>query len=193
MVKTTIVVLGVLLMAGLVSAQGTSTAGRASVLDIEAGGGYLFGGGAENPGPSLPTYDLGVVVWPVTHWGFAVRFVRGPGHDFYEPIVQSDRTFYGPERLSYNTFTVRYRGLIRPKTFIEAGVGVMANGQFSVQQFLYHTQTYIHTRTSFNGYAIEALVSHRFTRHLGMKAGVTIDFNVETNNFQPLVLGTVGF
>jgi len=45
----------------------------------------------------------------------------------------------------------------------------------------------------FGGFATEILVSRRLTRFFGVKTGLTVDFNSETNTYQPIVLGTVGF
>jgi hypothetical protein len=45
----------------------------------------------------------------------------------------------------------------------------------------------------FDGFALEAFVGRRLTRHFGVKGGVTFDFNFETTNFQPVVLASVGF
>ncbi len=33
-------------------------------VEVSAGAGYVFGGGVENPGPSLPAYNVGVTFWP---------------------------------------------------------------------------------------------------------------------------------
>ena len=38
-------------------------------LEVQVGSGYVWGGGAENPGPSLPTYDVGIALWLNEHWG----------------------------------------------------------------------------------------------------------------------------
>src|SRR5580765_6195060 len=69
---------------------------RQDVVELEGGGGYVFGSGAEDPGPSLPTLDAAVVVWATERWGVAVRRVEGPGEDLYTtPAEIPDRTFLG--------------------------------------------------------------------------------------------------
>jgi hypothetical protein len=43
------------------------------------------------------------------------------------------------------------------------------------------------------GLSLEALVTHPLARHFAVKAGVTYDFVVETNHFQPIALAVVRF
>ena len=47
-------------------------------LDVEFGGGYLFGGAGENPGPSLPVVNVAAVGWLSQEWGVSVGRVAGP-------------------------------------------------------------------------------------------------------------------
>jgi hypothetical protein len=166
---------------------------RWPIAALELGGGYIFGGGAENPGPSVASYDLGGVFWLTSRWGGAVRVVHGPGQDFHEPISSGDRTFFGPENVRYTIVTVRYRWPVRPRTFLEIGGGLMVRGRFTDQEQLHATGQVLHAASDFGGLSIEALVSRHFTRALGVKAGITYDFNPETTNLQPVVLGTIGF
>src|SRR5438874_9770334 len=111
-----------ILVAFVVAAPGAVGAQtRPSFFDVEGGGGYVMGGGAEDPGPSLATYDVGLAAWPTRSVGLAVRVVRGPGKDLHQPVAISDRTFYGPEKLSYTTCTVRYRSPVRGTWHSEVG------------------------------------------------------------------------
>jgi hypothetical protein len=45
----------------------------------------------------------------------------------------------------------------------------------------------------FGGFSLEGFATKALSRHFGIKAGLTYDFNIETNNLQPVVLGTVRF
>jgi len=161
--------------------------------EIEAGGGYVFGGGAEDPGPSLASFDVGTVFWPVAHWGVAFGLVRGPGEDHHDPVEGYDRTFFGPENLAYWTITARYRRETRYSLVGEIGFGLMGGGRFSDLEYLHAQQRWIHVKTVFGGFVLETFWSRPITRHLGVKGGVTFDFNVETNNLQPVLLATVRF
>jgi hypothetical protein len=49
------------------------------------------------------------------------------------------------------------------------------------------------SRTSFGGFSLDAFATRALSRHFGIKGGLTYDFNVETNNLQPLVLGAFRF
>jgi hypothetical protein len=64
---------------------GSATRVRAQIVEIELGGGYVVGGGIENPGPTLPAFDVIGVVWPTDHWGLALRIVAAPGEDLHTP------------------------------------------------------------------------------------------------------------
>lgn len=161
---------------------------------LELGGGYIVGGGAENPGPSVASYDIGGVFWLTSRWGGAVRVVHGPGQDFYdEPVSSGDRTFFGPENVRYTTVTVRHRWPVRRRDFLEIGGGLMLHGRFTDQEQLHATGQVLHAALDFGGLSLEALFSRQFTRAVGIKAGITYDFNPETTNLQPVILGTIGF
>jgi len=43
------------------------------------------------------------------------------------------------------------------------------------------------TDTFFNGFSMEGFWGWRLHPHLGVKGGLTYDFNFETNNLQPVV------
>jgi hypothetical protein len=58
-------------------------------VEFGGGAGYVFGGGAEDPGPSLPAFDAIVFVWPFERWGVGFRWVEGPGEDLHAPIRRS--------------------------------------------------------------------------------------------------------
>jgi len=182
-------------------------------LELQAGPGYARGGGSEDPGPSLATVNLGAAFWFTDRWGIAVRHVEGPGEDLYDPpIVSPDRTFLGPadlsngtviERiflghanLSYNTVTARYRRSLPRLLELNLGFGLMFGGRFdTVMDILTPSGQWVRgeAQTSFLGLSVELLVGKKLTRHFGIKAGVTQDFNFETNNLQPVVMGVFSF
>jgi hypothetical protein len=184
----TVTVLFFFLLTGFVSAQDDP------FLELEAGGGYVVGGGAEDPGPSLGTYDLAVAVWPVRRWGVAYRIVRGPGNDLLKPPIEGgDRLFLGSGRLNYSTVTVRYRRPTPKSTFTEIGFGIMKGGQFADLMYIKALERQVEAETHFSGFALEGFVGRRLTRFLRLKSGITYDFNFETGNFQPVVLASFGF
>lgn len=159
---------------------------HAQRLELEAGVGYVLGGGAENPGPSLPTIDGAVVVWPWAAWGMAVRLVKGPGEDLHEPIVSGDRTFLGQGHLQYWTVTVRRRIAVGDGRAVELGFGQLFGGRFATVQEFHQPPRRVASRdTFFSGFALEGLFMHTLARRLAVKGGVTFDFNVETTNLQP--------
>jgi hypothetical protein len=168
---------------------------QAQRVEVEAGGGYVFAGGAENPGPSLATVDVGVVVWPWTKWGVAVRLVEGPGEDLHEPVISADRTFLGQADLHYWTVTVRRRIALTNARGVELGFGQLFGGRFStVQQFHDPPRRVTGPHTFFPlGSALEAFITQAAGRHFAVKGGLTFDFNVETTNLQPVVLAVIRF
>ncbi|HEY3044435.1 MAG TPA: hypothetical protein VGJ39_10440 [Vicinamibacterales bacterium] len=183
-----------LLLAALL-AVGAPTLTEAQTVEVELGGGYVFGSGAEDPGPSLPVFDAGVAFWPSARWGIAVRVVDGPGEDLHEPVVFMDRTFFGTGHLRYWTVTARHRRALRPTWGVEIGAGLMTNGRFaSVWTFTDQPESrHAGGGSDFAGLSLEGLATKTLSRHFAIKGGVTYDFNVETNNLQPVVLGTVRF
>lgn len=167
---------------------------QAQILELEAGGGYVFAGGAENPGPSLPALDVGIVFWPTAKWGVAARLVDGPGEDLHEPSVSTDRTFLGTGYLRYWTMTARRRWDVRQGLGFELGFGLLFDGRFASIQ-LFHDPPRRSTEPDlfFNGFSLEGLVSPHVSKHFGMKAGVICEGNFETTNLQPVILGTLRF
>jgi hypothetical protein len=176
------------LLTGVVSAQEHPS------FELEAGGGHVVGGGAENPGPSLGTYDLAVAIWPMRSWGVAYRIVRGPGNDLLKPPIEGgDRLFLGSGQLKYSTVTVRYRRPTPKSTVTEIGFGIMKGGQFADLMYIKALERQVEAETHFSGFALEAFVGRRLTPFLRLKGGITYDFNFETGNFQPVVLASFGF
>jgi hypothetical protein len=169
------------------------TQGR-PVVEFEGGVGYVFGGGGENPGSSLATFDAAIVVWPAERWGFAIRRTEGPGEDLHAPIASLDRTFLGEGHLHYWTATVRHRRPISQALGFEMGFGVLLDGEFAtVQMFHNPPRRSVAPDTFFNGFSLEALLTRGFSRYFAAKAGMTYDFNFDTANLQPVALAVVRF
>lgn len=164
-------------------------------VEFEFGGGYVVGGGMENPGPSLPALDVGLVFWPAARWGVAVRLVEGPGEDLHEPVVSSDRTFLGTGHLHYWTATVRRRAALTSAVGLELGFGLLFNGRFSTVQVFHDPPRRSSAPDNFfdRGGSLEAFVTRSLGRNLGIKGGVTFDFNLDTTNFQPIAVGVIRF
>lgn len=181
--KQWLVMAGVLIVAGLPDVAG------AQRLDVGVGTGYVFGGGAENPGPSLPTVDVVGVVWPWNRWGLAVRWVEGPGEDLYaEPVTGGDRTFLGFGHLRYSTVTLRHRRRFSDSLGFELGAGLILGGRFASIQELPPIGRLDEPDNFFGGLASDAFLTRRLRGPLWVEAGVTFDFNIETNNLHPVVL-----
>jgi len=159
-------------------------------LDLGVGGGYVFGGGVEDPGPSLPTSDVVGVVWPFRNWGLAGRWVEGPGEDLSEvPVASGDRTFLGSGHLRYFAVTVRRRHRLSDAVGLEVGAGLALRGQFAVIQVLPPPFGRLDRPNNFfGGLATEVFLTRRLRGPLWVEGGVTYDFNLETNHLQPLAL-----
>ena len=167
---------------------------RQGVVEFEGGGGYVFGSGAEDPGPSLPTLDAAIVVWATERWGVAVGRVEGPGEDLYAPVESLDRTFLGVGHLHYWTITARHRRSISRDLGLEIGFGMMFDEKFgTIEMFRNSPRRVSVPNGPAYGLSLEALVTHPVARHFAVKAGVTYDFEFETNHFQPVALAVVRF
>jgi hypothetical protein len=165
---------------------------RAQRVEFEIGGGFVFGGGAEDPAPSLPVFDIGAAAWISRTWGVAIRLVEGPGRDLHEPRAGGDRSFLGTGELHYWAVTARRRYPIGDATSVELGYGLMLDGRFSgVVRFAAEPAT-TYVQSVFSGFAFEALVRRHLSRHVSLKAGATFDANFETTSLQILGLAVLG-
>ena len=177
----------------VVSAALTAAPVEAQRVEVGAGGGYAFGGGVEDPGPSLATLDACVAIWPLENWGVAVRRVSGPGEDLLDtPFVSADRTFLGQADLHYWTATARYRRPIGRSAGVQVGLGFQKSGQFSTV-WMFNGQRRVAPDTFFGGAALELLATRRVWRRFALHGGVTVESNLETTNVHPVLLAVVGF
>lgn len=168
---------------------------RRNVVELEGGGGYVFGSGTEGSGPSLPTLDAAVVVWASEHWGVALRRVAGPGEDLVaNPVQRGDRTFLGHGHVHYWTVTARHRRSVSRHLGLEVGGGMMLDDKYDIIEMFGDPPRRLSGQIqSSYGFSLEALVTHSLARHFAVKAGVTYDFVVETNHLQPVALAVVRF
>ncbi len=172
----------------------TASAQRRAIVEIGGGVGYVVGGGAEDPGPSLPAVDAVIHVWPFERWGVGVRWVEGPGEDLHAPIESFDRAFLGTGHLRYWTVTARNRRTLPRQLEFELGFGMLFGGEFaSIQELRDPPRRLASASTFFNGFSVDGLVGRALGRHLGVKVGLTFDFNFETTNVQPVALGVIRF
>jgi hypothetical protein len=179
-------------------APATAAAQGPPRVEMSAGAGYVFGGGSEDPGPSLAAYNLSVAFWPFERWGVAARAVRAPGEDLYpHPLPSYERTYLGQEKLSYYVVGTRHRRFFGARHELNIGVGLMLGGDFRTIVLLDQPAgppvRRSHRDTFFNGFSVEGLWGWRLYRHIGVKGGLTFDFNGETNNLQPVVLAAFSF
>jgi hypothetical protein len=183
------ILLGVLGVAPGVAAQ-------SPVVEIEFGGGYTFGGGGENPGPTVPTVDATIAVWPSARWGIAARLVRGLGEDLHvAPAPIGDRTFLGQCCLEYYTLTARHRRRIPHDLGMEIGFGLLFGGAFGAVVMFHDPPRRSAAQDTFfdAGYALEMLITRALARRIAVKAGLTFEGNFETTNLQPVALAVVRF
>ncbi len=172
----------------------TADAQDRPVVELGGGVGYVFGGGAEDPGPSLPAYNAVVSVWPFERWGVGMRWVEGPGEDLHSPIESGDRTFLGKGHLRYWTLTARRRWPLPRQLGFEMGFGMLFGGEFdSIVELHNPPRRLSGADVSFNGFSVDGLVTRQVAPHVGVKVGLTFDFNFETTNVQPVALGVIQF
>jgi hypothetical protein len=162
-------------------------------VEFGGGAGYVFGGGAEDPGPSLPAFDAIVFVWPFERWGVGFRWVEGPGEDLHAPIRSGDRAFLGTGHLRYWTVTARHRRPLGRQLWFELGFGMLFGGKFATIVELDDPPRRLSGDTTFNGFSVDGLVTRELASHFSVKAGLTFDFNFETNNVQPVAIGVIRF
>jgi hypothetical protein len=167
-----------------------------STVEVEFGPGFAIGSGSENPAPSLPTLSLGAVVWLVERWGIAVTHVRSYGEDLREPPVESmDRVFGGAEDLQYTRAVARYRRGVFSAGDIVLGVGFVFGGSFTDIDFLKTPAGLerLRPKSRWGGFAVEGYFQRFWRAHIGVRVGSTLDTNVETTAFEPVMLGVFAF
>src|SRR5262245_27564685 len=170
---------------------------RSPLLEIAPAVGYAFGSGAEDPAPSLAAVTLGATFWFERRFGIAVTAVRGVGKDLYDrPLVSPSepigaiysREYLGKEALRYYRTTLRYRRSLNNRNELNVGVGLALGGSFR-QIVWMRTPTGlvdVSTETGFGAFSGELLFGRRIAKHLALKTGAAIDFNLETNVLLPV-------
>jgi hypothetical protein len=170
-------------------------------LDVEVGLGYAIGGGLEEPGPTLPRVNVGVVVWFAGRFGVALGYVRGFGEDTtdsQEPLEDlGDRRLLAQKDLRYFRASFRYKHEISRALVdsVEFGGGMIIDGSFTrVSAQLASDGTKIRTfEQEWGALAAEFFAAKRLGRHFGLKAGATFDFNFDTHFLTPVFMGVASF
>ena len=162
--------------------------------DVEAGPGFANGSGT-SPAPSLPTASFGAGLWLTNRWGLAAVHVRSIGEDRFEPPIDArDRVFAGKEALRYTRVVARYRKPVGPGDIV-AGVGLVLGASYAYIDYL-KTPSGLQRlggRAGWGGLGLEMYFDRRVSRHVGFRAGVTLDTGTETTVVQPVLQGIVTF
>jgi hypothetical protein len=155
-----------------------------------------IGGGSEDAAPSTGLRTIGASLWLGRRWGFAVADVRALGVELRDEFHDSlDRVFLGEGGLRYFRTTVRHRGELNASTLLLLGVGLAHGGRSASIQLLKRPEGLrrIESETRWGGFAGELFVDSRLSRHFGLRAGATLDWNGETSIIQPVMLALVRY
>jgi hypothetical protein len=151
-------------------------------IEIQAGGGYPFGGGAI---PSLPLLEVQLVAWLSPHWGVAVTQGWTLGRELNDPpSVGSDRTFVGQEGATYTTVTVRRREAVSPAMLIEVGGGLTWGSYEDIESFHDEPGQEFVFENAFGGLTFEVHAVRRMTSHWSGKTGAVLTLSPETSDLR---------
>ena len=178
-------------------AQPSESARRATeqsrdVLELQLGGGYLFRDGDL---ASLPSVEVGVVLWWSGSWGFSLRRSMTVG-EHMASYDYGDGTRTGGRRFRHWAGTLRYRRDLDGGLELNVGGGPTFGG--------YDHLTWPggprvsprpkSRRYSIGGFAAEVFVGKRITPRLGIEAGlVAYPFLDERAAVVPVAFGVVSF
>ena len=171
---------------------GPATEQSADVLELQFGGGYLFRDGDL---ASLPSVEVGVVLWWSESWGFSLRRSTTVG-EHMASYDYGDGTRTGGRRFRHWTGTLRYRRAL------DAGLELNVGGGATLG--VYDDLTWRHgprvsprpesRRYNIGGLAGEVLVGKRITPRLGIEAGLVVHpFLAERTAVVPVAFGVVSF
>ena len=162
------------------------------VLELQFGGGYLFRDGDL---ASLPSVELGVVLWWSQSWGFSLRRSMTIGehmasYDYGDGVRTGGRNF------RHWTGTLRYRAV---GSALELNLG--AGLTFGAYDHLtWHpgagpnSRPEVGTGAGIGGLLGEVLVGRRIAPRLSIKAGLVVyAFLDEDSAVVPVALGVVSF
>ena len=176
-------------------------------VELQVGSGYVKGYGvSEGSATSLPTYDVGVVVWlkpswwdrirpslgvSSDSWGMAARHIVGPGTHLYDRSERSSGLSYrGAANLKYTAVTVRHRRFIK-----DAEINVGFGFGWGRHELLSERPSAVRWHQTYGGLVAEVLVGFRVSRRIGAKVGFAGDPIIfgEIRNLHPAAVAVVSF
>ena len=162
------------------------------VLELQFGGGYLFRDGDL---ASLPSVEVGVVLWWSESWGFSLRRSTTIG-EHMASYDYGDGTRTGGCSFRHWTGTLRYRHALDPGLELNVGGGLTTG---AYDHLIWHHGPRVSPRPesrsfSIGGLAGEVFVGKRITPRLGIKAGLVVyPFLDERTAVVPVAFGVVSF
>ena len=174
------------------ASPGRATEQSADVLELRFGGGYLFRDGDL---ASLPSVEVGVVLWWSESWGLSLRRSATVG-EHMASYDYGDGTRTGGRGFRHWTGTLRYRRAL------DAGLELNVGGGGTIG--VYDHLTWHHgprvsprpesRRYNIGGLAGEVLVGKQITSRLGIEAGLVVHpFLDERAAVVPVAFGVVSF
>ena len=162
------------------------------VLELQLGGGYLFRDGDL---ASLPSVEVGVVLWWSRSWGLSLRRSMTVG-EHMASYDYGDGTRTGGRRFRHWAGTLRYRRDLDGVLELNVGGG-LAFGVYDHLTWPGGPQVSPRPKSrrySIGGLAGEVLVGKRITPRLGIEAGlVAYPFLNERTAVVPVAFGVVSF
>ena len=168
------------------------TARSGDVLELKVGGGYLFRDGDL---ASLPSVEVGAVLWWSESWGFSLRRSTTVG-EHMASYDYGDGTRTGSHGFRHWTGTLRYRRALERGLELNVGGGVTFG---AYDHLTWHQGPQVNPRpdsrrVSIGGVAGEVLVGKRIAPHLGIEAGLVVyPFLDERKAVVPIAFGVVSF
>ena len=169
-----------------------ATAQSGDVLELQFGGGYLFRDGDL---ASLPSVEVGVVLWWSKSWGFSLRRSTTIG-EHMASYDYGDGTRTGGRSFRHWTGTLRYRHALGSALELNVGAGLMTG---AYDHLTWHPDAGQNPRpevwnASIGGPLGEVLVGKRITPRLGIKAGLVVyPFLADRTAVVPVAFGVVSF
>lgn len=170
----------------------TAPAPSGDVLELQFGGGYLF---RDADLASLPSVELGVVLWWSQSWGFSLRRSTTIG-EHMASYDYGDGTRTGGRSFRHWTGTLRYRRALSPTLELNLGAGLTTG---AYDHLTWHPgarldSPEIRTQGGVGGPVAEVFVGRRIAPRLSIKAGFAVyPFLGERAALVPVALGAVSF
>ena len=162
------------------------------VLELQFGGAYLF---REGDLASLPSVEVGVVLWWNESWGFSLRRSRTIG-EHMASYDYGDGTRTGGRDFRHWTGTLRYRRALDSTLELNLGAGLTLG---AYEHLTWHpgaapSSPEVWTQGGFGGLLGEVLVGKRIAPRWGVKAGlVTYLVLDEAPAVVPVAFGVMSF